>query len=147
MKYDTTCSLYKLNGRSGNKVYMVKNNENNLCVAKIFNNRNDFISEASSYIFFKNYGFDTVNLLFTVDNNHFIIFIEVAKGRKISDLIKDKLCDLDTINRIGYNIGKTLRKIHDIISVDTVISKITTNKLRGMIKFTNREIRIAIRQI
>jgi cytidyltransferase-like protein len=60
-KYKFDCNTVRLNGHSGNEVYMVKRGSDCVCVAKVFKRKNDFVSEANSYKFFKDNGFNTVN--------------------------------------------------------------------------------------
>lgn len=161
-KYNFECKLIKLEGNSGNNVFMIiKNIDESFCVAKIFYKFNDFNNEIESLEFLKNHKFNTVDLLF-VEKNHiffkYVIFMQIAKGIpvskfiencniiKINEEMKNKVSDsvIEDINKnlykIGYKIGETLRQLHEIKKISII--QIIGNRipiLKKILKFTKMD--------
>jgi tRNA A-37 threonylcarbamoyl transferase component Bud32 len=76
-----------------------------------------------------------LNTLFTDDDN-LILFMDQAGGTKVYDLIIESSGNISAIYNIGFQIGRTLRGIHDVKHIDISGSKIKAKHLLHMVKFT-----------
>lgn len=140
-KYHFDCHLTKLTGFSGNTVYQIKNDDIPFCIIKIFSKDYDRQCEIESFQFLKNHQFKTIDVLDSINiNSHFLLLTKMAPGQLLADYFKK--CDNQQIlYQIGYQIGITLRRLHEIKKIK-ILESITESKLNKLIRHfkINKEI-------
>lgn len=128
-------SIIKLNGCSGNNVYEIKNDNKSICIVKKFKNKETGHNELLAYKFLKRHHFLTAEILYhIVHNDYFYLFMEKIKGKSLGEFIIDNQFNYKALNKIGYDIGIMLRKLHEIDKV-SIYDKINKNKLIKLLPY------------
>ncbi|CAH6419684.1 Hypothetical protein HVR_LOCUS760 [uncultured virus] len=125
------CILVRLGGKSGNPVYLVEDRKSSY-VMKVFHHQKTQQSEVDSYKFLARHGFHTVKVLKSItDGKYFYIYLEVARGKLLAEVMKD----YDRMYNIGFQVGIALRRLHEITRVN-ILDCVTITELRKMVRFS-----------
>lgn len=129
-------TLTRLDGKSGNQVYLVKHNNQSCYVIKVFLQRDERQYEIKSYEFLRQNGFKTVKVLKCFDDDvYHYMCLEWANGQPISKIVKVCADDHDKLYTIGSKLGLLLRRIHEIRKI-SVNQHVTKSELLELIRFT-----------
>ena len=104
-------SIEKLIGKSGNDVFLIKNDDVPICVMKVFKNELDLFNEINSYNLLLKHNFKTVKVLH-YDVTDLSLFLSVASGQLVANYIMQNTDDTEKLYNVGYIIGLTLKKLH-----------------------------------
>lgn len=114
-KFGFDCTLTRMGGHSGNSVYLVAEDEDPVYVVKVFHSERICGREVDSYKFLEDHGFSCAKVAFTehIDDWH-MMFMYVVEGSAPKAIVKQNIKDLDFLYRLGREMGKTLRKLHEL---------------------------------
>lgn len=130
-----TCTLTRLGGKSGNPVYMIVNNHVPYAMIKVFTNERSRQYEIDAYKFLDKHKFHTVKVMgFYNDSPYFYLITEIARGKSVTDAIKESSYDIEKLCDIGAKLGLLLRQIHSIQCVD-VRECVSKNEFLEIVRF------------
>lgn len=114
-RFNYSCKLQQLGGHSGNSVFAIYKGDEVVYIVKVFESERLCRREIESYKFFGENNFPSAKVAFDehIDEFHYM-FMFPLDGTAPSKLIKKNLKNTDYLWKIGYEIGKTMRRLHEL---------------------------------